>query len=116
MELDLAKKKLIMPIVDNSHWDNFLACTKVADKDLYVVHSDFFIKMADFVGIFFKFQEYVDERKHYQAKMKKTNCMVEDIFVFQESCLEALTKIPEMSSHDKECYIQAFDMSVERGK
>ena len=94
-----------MPIVINSHFDNFLACAKAAEKDLYAIQSEFFIKVADFVGIFFEFQEYVDEGKHCQAKMEEIKCMVEDISIFQENCPEALTKISEMSSREKGSFI-----------
>ena len=69
-ELEQVRKQVIVPIVSNSHFDNFLACAQATKKDLYVVKSKFYIKVANFMGFFFKFQEYVDEGKHCQAKME----------------------------------------------
>ena len=116
MELGLARKQVGIPIVNNSFWDNFLTYVKTTKKDMYVVESKFFIKMENFMGIFSKFQEYVDEWKNYQAKIEEINCMVEDISIFQENCPRALIKIPKMASHDNKCYVQACDRCGERGK
>lgn len=56
MELEESKKPVIIPIINKSHFDNFLACAQVVDKDLYATQFEFFIKVADFVVIFLKFQ------------------------------------------------------------
>ena len=62
------------------------------------------------MGIFLIFQEYVDEGKHYQAKMEEIKGMVE---MESHKCP---WKILEMSSYDKECYSQACDRCAKRGK
>ena len=81
-----------MPNFINSHFDNFLPCEKVVEKDLYVMQSKLFIKGVDFVQIFLKFQEYVDEGKNCQAKMEEIKSMVEDTSIFKENYLIALSK------------------------
>ena len=48
--------------------------------------------------------------------MDEIKSMVEDISMFQQICLETLTKILDMLSHDQKCYIQAFHICVEWGK
>lgn len=48
--------------------------------------------------------------------MEEIKCMVKDISIFQENCPKSLTKVFEMSSCEKECFIQYCDNYEERGK
>lgn len=58
----------------------------------------------------------MDEGYFFQANMEEIKSMVEEISIFQENWLWDLTRFPKMPYHDKECYIQACDRCVERGK
>lgn len=81
MELEQARKQVTVLIVNNLHFENFLACAQVTKKDLYAVEFEFLMKVVDFVGIF-KIQVYMVKGKHRQSKMKEIKGMVEDIIVF----------------------------------
>lgn len=65
MELEKVNTQFIIPSINSSHWGNFIACTKVDEKDLYDVQFKFYIKITNFVEIFIKFQGYVDEGNHF---------------------------------------------------
>lgn len=81
-KLRQSKQRITISVINSVSFDNFIGYTQTMENELHQVQSEFYAKVADFLGLYVKLKKILHELKVCQKNNEMPIIIVDNIETF----------------------------------